>query len=112
MGKSIVISPAKAKIQLTNFPKLLRFIIADTITWRKHNNTNITNINCVNSSFAFHIIVQHSHLKNINTSLITYYGIGYLMLCAFNNYFPNTDFINYSGNFNALQIQNLLFILL
>ena len=43
MGKSIVISPAKAKIQLTNFPKLLRFIIADTITWRKHNNTNITN---------------------------------------------------------------------
>jgi hypothetical protein len=42
-GKSIVIRPAKAKIQLTNFPKLLTFIIADTITWRKHNNTNIIN---------------------------------------------------------------------
>jgi hypothetical protein len=43
MGKSIVISPAKAKIQLTNLPKLSLFIVADTITCRKHNNTNITN---------------------------------------------------------------------
>ena len=30
------------------------------------------------------------------------------MLCAFNNYIGNTDYTNFSGNFNGLQLQKSL----
>ena len=93
--------------QCSNYNASIISFINTSIVNSQSNLLNITNLSVNNSSFSFANISTLT-CKSINTSLLTSYGIGYLMLRAFNNYIGNTDYTNFSSNFNGLQLQKIL----